>query len=105
MPPGIKDDDYVSEGDILEEFLSNDSFSLPDNESFHFDIPSSPHPPTKPPDDDEIEPNSEILTFKVVVDISEHYVHMPRRLPTQPALTSNQEKSHHFLSHRGLKPF
>nr|GEW52962.1 hypothetical protein [Tanacetum cinerariifolium] len=58
MPPGIEDDDYDSEGDIfiLEEFLSNDSFSLPEIESFHFDIPSSPRPLAKPPDDDEIEP-------------------------------------------------
>nr|GEZ39706.1 hypothetical protein [Tanacetum cinerariifolium] len=62
MPPGIKDDDYDSEGDILKEFLNNDSFSLPENESFHFDIPSSPRPSAKPPDDDEIEPNSGILT-------------------------------------------
>ncbi|GKD71542.1 hypothetical protein Tco_1325632, partial [Tanacetum coccineum] len=36
---------------FLEEFLSNDSPSLPENESFHFDIPSSPRPPAKPPDD------------------------------------------------------
>nr|GEX57697.1 hypothetical protein [Tanacetum cinerariifolium] len=59
MPPGIEDDDYDSEGDILilEEFLSNDSFSLHENESFHFDISSSPRRPAKPPDDDEIEPN------------------------------------------------
>nr|GEZ15275.1 hypothetical protein [Tanacetum cinerariifolium] len=59
MPPGIEDDDYDSEGDILilEELLSNDSLSLPENESFHFDIPSSPRPPAKPPDDDDIEPN------------------------------------------------
>nr|GFD14725.1 hypothetical protein [Tanacetum cinerariifolium] len=41
MPPGIKNDDYDSELDILEEFLSNDSLSLPENESFYFDIPSS----------------------------------------------------------------
>nr|GEW73490.1 hypothetical protein [Tanacetum cinerariifolium] len=88
MPPGIKDDDYDSEGDILilEEFLSNDSLSLPKNESFHFDIPSSPRPPAKPPDDDEIKPNSGILTVKVVGDISEHYVPMPRLLPTQPPM-------------------
>nr|GEV31303.1 hypothetical protein [Tanacetum cinerariifolium] len=61
MPSGIKNDDYDSEGDILflEELLSNDSFSLPENESFHFDIPSSPRPPAKPPDDDEIEPDME----------------------------------------------
>nr|GEZ22587.1 hypothetical protein [Tanacetum cinerariifolium] len=91
MPPSIEDDDYDSEGDmlILEELLSNDSFSLPENESFHFDIPSSTRPPAKPPDDDEIEPNSGILTIKVVSDISEHYVPMPRLLPTQPTLASN----------------
>nr|GFA10728.1 hypothetical protein [Tanacetum cinerariifolium] len=57
-----------SEGDILilEELLSNDSLSLSENESFHFDIPSSPRPPAKPPDDDEIEPNSGIFTVKVM---------------------------------------
>nr|GEX87074.1 ubiquitin carboxyl-terminal hydrolase 13-like [Tanacetum cinerariifolium] len=36
---------------ILKELLSNDSLSLPENESFHFDIPSSSRPPAKPPDD------------------------------------------------------
>nr|GEV36955.1 hypothetical protein [Tanacetum cinerariifolium] len=52
MPPGIEDDDYDFEGDILilEEFLSNDSLLLPENESFHFDIPSSPRPLVKPSD-------------------------------------------------------
>nr|GFA35889.1 hypothetical protein [Tanacetum cinerariifolium] len=107
MPPGIEDDDYDSEGDILilEELFSNNSLSLLKNGSFHFDIPSSPRPPAKPPDDDEIEPNSRILTVKVVGDISEHYVPMPRLLPTQPTLALNQEKSPHLLSHRGLKAF
>nr|GEX78385.1 hypothetical protein [Tanacetum cinerariifolium] len=107
MPPGIEEDDYDSERDILivEELFSNDSISLPKNESFHFDIPSSPRPPAKLPDDDEIEPNSGILTLKVVGDISEHYVPMPRLLPTQPTLASNQEKSPHLLSYRGLKAF
>nr|GEV24997.1 hypothetical protein [Tanacetum cinerariifolium] len=83
MPPVIEDDDYYSERDILirEELLSNDSLSLPENESFHFDIPSSPRPPAKPSDDDEIKPNSRILTVKVVGDISEHYVLMPRLFP------------------------
>ncbi|GJV69946.1 hypothetical protein Tco_1485455 [Tanacetum coccineum] len=49
IPPGIENDDYDSEGDILflEELLSNDSPSLPANESFHFDVPSSPRPPAK----------------------------------------------------------
>nr|GEV01819.1 hypothetical protein [Tanacetum cinerariifolium] len=71
MPPGIEDDDYDSKGDILilEELLSNDSLSLLENKSFHFDIPSSPRHHAKPPDDD-IEPNSKILTLKVVGDIS-----------------------------------
>nr|GFA24312.1 hypothetical protein [Tanacetum cinerariifolium] len=105
MPLGIEEDEYDSEWDILihEELLSNNSLSLPGNESFHFDIPSSPRPPAKPPDDDEIKPNSRILTVKVVGDISKHYVPMPRLLPTQPTLATNQEKSPHLLSHRGLK--
>nr|GEV70952.1 hypothetical protein [Tanacetum cinerariifolium] len=81
MPRSIEDDDYDSEGDILEELLSNDSLSLSENESFHFDIPSSARPLAKPLDD-EIEPNSGILTVKVVGDISKHYVPMPRLLPT-----------------------
>nr|GEY39517.1 hypothetical protein [Tanacetum cinerariifolium] len=88
MPPGIENDDYDSEGDILilEELLSNDSLSLPENESFYFDIPSSPCPPVKPPDDDVTEPNLGISNVKVVGDISEDYVLMPRLLPTQPTL-------------------
>nr|GEW85605.1 hypothetical protein [Tanacetum cinerariifolium] len=52
MPPNIEEDDYDSKRDILilEELLSNDFLSLPENESFHFDIPSSSRPPAKPPD-------------------------------------------------------
>nr|GFC63280.1 hypothetical protein [Tanacetum cinerariifolium] len=71
MPPGIKNDDYDSEGDILflEELFCNDSLSLPENESFHFDIPSSPCPPAKPPDDNGIyiddEPVTGVLTVKM----------------------------------------
>nr|GEZ47904.1 hypothetical protein [Tanacetum cinerariifolium] len=40
MPPGIENDDYDYEGDILflEELISNDSHSLLENESFHFDV-------------------------------------------------------------------
>nr|GEW11310.1 hypothetical protein [Tanacetum cinerariifolium] len=91
MPPGIEEDDSDSKRDILmfEELLSNDSLSLPVNKSFLFDIPSFPRSPTKSPDDDEIEPNSRILTVKVVDDISEHDVPMPKLLPTQPILVSN----------------
>nr|GEZ77477.1 hypothetical protein [Tanacetum cinerariifolium] len=100
MPPGIKEDDYDSERNmiIFEELLSNDSLSLPEIESLHFDIPASSRPPAKPPDDD-----SGIMTVKMVGDISEHDVLMPRLLPTQPTLVSNQEKSHHLLSHQGFK--
>ncbi|GKA79039.1 hypothetical protein Tco_0785576, partial [Tanacetum coccineum] len=71
---------------VEDKLLSNDSPSLPENESFHFDIPSSPRLPAKPPDDDEIEPDMGLLTTKVVGDISEHYVLIPRLLPTQPTL-------------------
>ncbi|GJZ03122.1 hypothetical protein Tco_0521083 [Tanacetum coccineum] len=86
MPPGIENDDYDSEGDIifLEELLSSDSPLLPENESFHFDVPSSPCPPAKPSDNDKIEPDIGLFTTKVVGDISEHYILIPRLLPTQP---------------------
>nr|GEV63598.1 hypothetical protein [Tanacetum cinerariifolium] len=102
MPPGMKEYDYDSERDMLifEELLRIDSLSLPENESFYFDIPSSSRPPVKPPNND-----SGILTVNVVDDISELYVPMPRLLPTQPTLVSNQEKSPHLLSYRGLKAF
>ncbi|GKC22271.1 hypothetical protein Tco_1024421 [Tanacetum coccineum] len=115
MPPGVENDDYDSEGDILflEELLSSDSHSLLENESFHFDIPSSPCPLAKPPDDDEIEPDTGLLTTKVVGDISEHYVLIPRLLPTQPTLcpviqtllpfSSENVDKVHLLSHRGFK--
>nr|GEV82332.1 hypothetical protein [Tanacetum cinerariifolium] len=88
MPPGIKEDDYDSKRDIpfLEELLSNDSLSLPKNESFHFDIPSSSRPPAKPPDG-----NSRTLNVKVMGDIFEHKVLMPRLMFTQPTLVSDQE--------------
>nr|GEU95597.1 hypothetical protein [Tanacetum cinerariifolium] len=52
MPPGIEDDDYDSEREILslKDFLSNDTHSLSEIESFHFDIHSFSRPPAKPPD-------------------------------------------------------
>nr|GEY44035.1 hypothetical protein [Tanacetum cinerariifolium] len=52
IPPGIEEDDYDSERDILilDELPSNDTISLPENESFYFDIPSFSRPPAKPPD-------------------------------------------------------
>ncbi|GJW95549.1 hypothetical protein Tco_0175221 [Tanacetum coccineum] len=95
IPPGIENDNYNSEGDdlFLKELLNNDYVSLPEYESFHFDsynVPSSPRPPKKPPDDDgylDIEPDTGVLTTKVVVDISDNStreprVQMPNVLPT-----------------------
>ncbi|GKA62687.1 hypothetical protein Tco_0762206 [Tanacetum coccineum] len=118
MPPSIENDDYDSEGDILflEELLSNDSPSLLENDSFHFDIPLSPRPPAKPPDDGiYFEPDTGLLTTKVLGNISENYVLMPRLLPTQPTLcpvidillpfSSENEDKVHLLSHRGFKVF
>ncbi|GJW41296.1 hypothetical protein Tco_0067141 [Tanacetum coccineum] len=118
MPPGIKTDDYDFEGDIIffEELLIDDSLSLPKHESFHFESdydPSSPRPPAKPPDDDEIKPDKGLLTTKVVGDISEYYVLIPRLLPTQSTLfpviqtllpfsSENMDKVY-LLSHRGFK--
>nr|GEY08047.1 hypothetical protein [Tanacetum cinerariifolium] len=96
MPLHIEEDDYDSERGILilEELVCNNSLSLPENELFHFDIPSSPRPPAKPPDG-----NSGILNVKVMGDISENNVPMPRIMLTQPTLVPNQEKSPNLLSH------
>nr|GFA11207.1 hypothetical protein [Tanacetum cinerariifolium] len=78
MPSGIEEDDYDSERDILilEELLSNDSLSLPENESFHFDIPSSSRPTVKPPDG-----NTGILNVKMMGDIYENKEKSPNLLP------------------------
>ncbi|GJW50010.1 hypothetical protein Tco_0091361 [Tanacetum coccineum] len=80
IPPDIENDDYDSKGDILflKELLSNDPLSLPEYESFHFDryyVLSSPCPPEKPPDNDDvyfdIEPDTGVFT-KVVDDIPDN---------------------------------
>nr|GEX64333.1 hypothetical protein [Tanacetum cinerariifolium] len=121
MPPGIKNDYYDSEGDIifLEEFLSNDSPSLLENKSFYLDVLSSPRPPAKLPDDDGIffddEPDTGLLTVKVVGDIYKHYVHVPNVLPTQPTLclvidtllsfSFEIKDKVYLLSHWGFKAF
>ncbi|GJT37758.1 hypothetical protein Tco_0937623 [Tanacetum coccineum] len=122
MPPGIENDDYDSEWDFLflEELLSNDSPSLPENESFHFDVPSSPRPPAKPPDNGiYFEPDTGVFT-KVVDDISDNstrelIVHVPNVLPNLPILSpmfdtllpfsSENEDKVLLLSHRGFKTF
>ncbi|GKF52322.1 hypothetical protein Tco_0148789, partial [Tanacetum coccineum] len=130
--PGIENDDYDSEWDVLflAELLNNDVY---------FDIvPSSPCPPEIPPLNDDvyfdIKPDTGVLTTKVVDDISddstrELYVHVPNVLPTLPTLypvfhtlfpfssenedkvfnpvilISKEEKSPYLLSHRGFKVF
>nr|GEZ85809.1 hypothetical protein [Tanacetum cinerariifolium] len=99
MPPSIEEDDYDSERDILirEELLDNFSLSLPVIESYHFDIPLFSRPPAKPPNG-----NTRILNVKMMGDISDQKVPMPRLMIT---LVSTQEKSTDLLSHRGLKNF
>nr|GEV31632.1 hypothetical protein [Tanacetum cinerariifolium] len=99
MPPGIEDDDYDSERDILirEELLENYSLSLPVIESYHFDIPSFSRPPTKPPDG-----NTGILNVKIMGHIFDQKVPMHKLMITR---VSNQEKSPDLLSHQGLEIF
>nr|GFA11103.1 hypothetical protein [Tanacetum cinerariifolium] len=99
MSSGIEDHNYDSERDILisEDLLRNDSLSLPKNESFHFDILSFSRPPAKPPDG-----NARILNVKMMGDIFEQKVPMPRLMIT---FVPNQEKSPDLLSHQGFKAF
>ncbi|GJZ85337.1 hypothetical protein Tco_0650676 [Tanacetum coccineum] len=104
IPLGIENDKYDSEGDVLflEELLNDYSISLPEYESFHVDfynVPSSPRPPKKPPDDDvyfDIEPDMGVSTTKVVDDISDNstrelYVHVP---PFHPLSIGNSLELH-----------
>ncbi|GKC87940.1 hypothetical protein Tco_1148589 [Tanacetum coccineum] len=99
MPPGIENDDYDSEGDIrfLKELLSNDYPPLPKNESSildHFNDPSSPRPLPEPPNVEvffDFEPDTGVVTTKVVKGISEHYVLMPNILPTLPTLDPDSD--------------
>nr|GEZ18698.1 hypothetical protein [Tanacetum cinerariifolium] len=99
MPPGIEDDDYDSERDILilKDLPSNDTLSILEIESFHFDIPSFSHPPAKPPDG-----NTGILNIKMMGDISDQKAFMHKLMIT---LVPHQEKTLDLLSHRGLKAF
>ncbi|GJW02167.1 hypothetical protein Tco_1561023 [Tanacetum coccineum] len=75
----------------------NDPLPLPENESSnldHFNDPSSPRPPPKPPDIEiylNFNPDAGILTTKMVKDISKHYVLMPNILPTHPTLDLNSD--------------
>nr|GEX16440.1 hypothetical protein [Tanacetum cinerariifolium] len=93
MPPGIEDDEYDFERDILilKDLPSNDTLSFPVIESFHFDIPLVSRPSAKPPNG-----NTGILNFKMMGDISDQTVPMSKLMIT---LVLNQEKSLDLLSH------
>nr|GEY92433.1 hypothetical protein [Tanacetum cinerariifolium] len=99
MPPGIEEDNYDSERDILirDELLENYSLSLSEIKSYYFDIPSFSRPPAKLPDG-----NTGILNIKMMGDNSEQKVPMPGLMITR---VSNQEKSPDLLSHRSLEIF
>nr|GFC71887.1 hypothetical protein [Tanacetum cinerariifolium] len=93
MPPSIEEDDDDSRDTLIrEEFLNNYSLPIPENKSFHFDIPSFSRPPAKPPDG-----NTGILNVKMMGDVSDQKVPIPELTIT---LVSNQEKSPDLLSHR-----
>nr|GFD20140.1 hypothetical protein [Tanacetum cinerariifolium] len=92
MPSSIEEDDDSRDTLIREELLP-----IPENESFHFDIPLSSRPPAKPPDD-----NTGILNIKMMGDVSDQKVPTPGLTIT---LVSNQEKSPDLLSHRGFENF
>nr|GEZ29057.1 hypothetical protein [Tanacetum cinerariifolium] len=95
MPSSIEEDDDDSKRDvlILKELPSNYSLSLPENESFCFDIPSFSRPLAKSPDG-----NTGILNIKMMGDISDQKFFMITRV-------LNQEKSPDLLSHRNLEIF
>nr|GEW79526.1 hypothetical protein [Tanacetum cinerariifolium] len=99
MPPGIKDDDYDSERDILilKDLPSNDTFLFPKKESFHFDIPSFSRRPAQPPDG-----YIGILNIKMMGDISNQKAFMHKHMIT---FALHQKKSPNLLSHQGLKAF
>nr|GEU96703.1 hypothetical protein [Tanacetum cinerariifolium] len=111
---GIESDDYDSEGDILflKELVSNDSLSFPKNESsnfdHHYDVLSSPCPHPEPPNVEvlfDFKPDTGILIDKVVEDISEHHVLMPKFLPTLPTLCPNIDTLLPFSSENEDKVF
>nr|GEW46483.1 hypothetical protein [Tanacetum cinerariifolium] len=109
MPPGIENDDHDSGGDIhfLKELLSNDTLRHLENESSNFnhhDDPSFPRPPLEPLDVEiffDFEPDTGVLTAKVVKGISENYVFIPNILPSQPTLCPNIDNVFRFHPKKG----
>nr|GEW17361.1 hypothetical protein [Tanacetum cinerariifolium] len=94
MPPGIEDEDSISERDILipKDLPSNNSLSFAEKESVYFDIPPFSRPPVKPPDGD-----TGILNIKMMGDIFDQKAFMHKLMIT---LASQPEKSPDLLSHR-----
>nr|GEZ09301.1 hypothetical protein [Tanacetum cinerariifolium] len=94
MPPGIVDEDYDSERDILipKDLPRNNTLSFAKKESFHFDIPPFSRPLTKPPDSD-----TGILNIKMMGDIYDQKAFIHKLMIT---LASHQEKYPDLLSHR-----
>nr|GFA00961.1 hypothetical protein [Tanacetum cinerariifolium] len=113
VPPGIEYDDYDSEEDIhfLKELLRGDPFPLPKNDSSnidHHDNPSFPRPPPEPSDVNiffDFEPDTSVLTTKVVEDISKQYFLRPKVLCTQPTLCPNIDTLLRFSSENEDKVF
>nr|GFB61082.1 hypothetical protein [Tanacetum cinerariifolium]GFB61123.1 hypothetical protein [Tanacetum cinerariifolium]GFB61128.1 hypothetical protein [Tanacetum cinerariifolium] len=97
IPNEDNDDDSERDIPILEELLDNFSLSLPDNESYHFDIPSPYRPPAKPPDG-----NTGTLHIKMMGDVSDQKVLIPNLTITR---VLNQEKSPDLLPHQGFEAF
>nr|GEX08619.1 hypothetical protein [Tanacetum cinerariifolium] len=96
IPLGINETDCDPEEEIhIIKRLFNDSLSFLKNESFYFDIPSSSRPLAKPPDG-----NLGISNVKVMGDIPEYNVPMPRLVLPQPTLVLNKTKSPSLLSHQ-----
>nr|GEX64193.1 hypothetical protein [Tanacetum cinerariifolium] len=95
MPPGIKEDNYDSERDIhiLDESLSNDSLSLPENESFHFDIPSFSRPPSKPLDEHSYLGCSTFLFLSPLINSSKGELGQAHR----PKTSASWEAPHAYL--------
>nr|GEX34539.1 copia protein [Tanacetum cinerariifolium] len=94
MPPGIVDEDYDSERDILipKDLPSNNSLSFAEKMSFFFYIPPFSRPLAKPPDGD-----TGFLNIKMMGDIYDQKAFMHKLMIT---LASHQEKSPDPLSHR-----
>ncbi|GJU84905.1 hypothetical protein Tco_1292451 [Tanacetum coccineum] len=141
IPPGINEADFDPEEEIhlIEELLYDNSPPRPPKESnseiSNATIKSSSPSPIPIEDNDDvyfdIEPDTGVLTTKVVDDISDNstrelYVHVPNALPTlhpvfdtlllfssenedkvfNPGiLISKEEKSPTLLSHRGFQVF